>query len=120
MNVRGITVQNFRVVSDAAADIARRDGHIPAADLNDRAQAVAGVAAQTAVAVDREARFPHEALAAARTQHLLGILVPHELGGEGASLSDVVEVHAGTGMCLDGDGLRDASDQGRADCTPWP
>ena len=92
MNVRGITVQNFRVVSDAAADIARRDGHIPAADLNDRAQAVAGVAAQTAVAVDREARFPHEALAAARTQHLLGILVPHELGGEGASLSDVVEV----------------------------
>jgi acyl-CoA dehydrogenase len=27
-----------------------------------------------------------------RSQRLLGILVPHELGGEGASLSDVVEV----------------------------
>jgi acyl-CoA dehydrogenase len=95
MNVRGITVQNFRVVNkkdDVAAEIARSDGHIAAADLNDRAQAVAGVAAQTAVAVDREARFPHEALAAARSQRLLGILVPHELGGEGANLSDVADV----------------------------
>jgi acyl-CoA dehydrogenase len=95
MNVRGITVQNFRVVNkkdDVAAEIARSDGHIAAADLNDRAQAVAGVAAQTAVAVDREARFPHEALAAARSQRLLGTLVPHELGGEGANLSDVVDV----------------------------
>jgi acyl-CoA dehydrogenase len=95
MNVRGITVQNFRVVNkkdDVAAEIARSDGHIAAADLNDRAQAVAGVAAQTAVAVDREARFPHEALAAARSQRLLGILVPNELGGEGANLSDVADV----------------------------
>jgi acyl-CoA dehydrogenase len=95
MNVRGITVQNFRVVNKkdgVAAEIARSDDHIAAADLNDRAQAVAGVAAQTAVAVDREARFPHEALAAARSQRLLGTLVPHELGGEGANLSDVVDV----------------------------
>ena len=94
MNVRGITIQNFRVVNgaDDAAGIARSEDHIAAADLNDRVQAVAAIAAQTAAAVDREARFPHEALAAARSQRLLGIMVPHELGGEGASLSDVVEV----------------------------
>jgi len=61
-------------------------------DLKRRAQAAAAVAAGHADAVDAEARFPHEAIAAARAQRLLGILVPTELGGEGASISDVVDV----------------------------
>ena len=53
---------------------------------------VAAVAAAHADAVDRAARFPHEAIAAARSQHLLGIQVPIQLGGEGAGISDVVDV----------------------------
>jgi acyl-CoA dehydrogenase len=57
-----------------------------------RAQAVASVAADHAGAVDREARFPEEAFAAAKAQRLLGILVPADLGGEGAAITDVVEV----------------------------
>jgi acyl-CoA dehydrogenase len=57
-----------------------------------RAQAVASVAAAHAGAVDRDARFPEEAFAAARAQRLLGILVPADLGGEGAAITDVVEV----------------------------
>lgn len=61
-------------------------------DLRRRAQAVAAVAAAHADAVDAEARFPHEAVSAARAQRLLGILVPAELGGEGASVRDVVGV----------------------------
>jgi acyl-CoA dehydrogenase len=61
-------------------------------DLKRRAQAVAAVAAAHAAAVDAEARFPSEAFSAVRAQRLLGILVPVELGGEGASLSDVVDV----------------------------
>jgi acyl-CoA dehydrogenase len=61
-------------------------------DLKRRAQAVATVAAAHATAVDAEARFPDEAFAAARAQRLLGIMVPVELGGEGASISDVVDV----------------------------
>ena len=38
------------------------------------------------------ARFPSEAFSAIRAQRLLGILVPVELGGEGARISDVVDV----------------------------
>jgi acyl-CoA dehydrogenase len=63
-----------------------------AADLTRRAEVVAAVAATNAGLVDREARFPAEAIVSARAERLLGIMVPHELGGEGASLSDVVDV----------------------------
>ena len=63
-----------------------------AKDFKRRAQAVAAVAASHADVVDAEARFPDEAFAAARAQRLLGIMIPVELGGEGASMSDVVDV----------------------------
>ncbi len=36
--------------------------------------------------------FPHEAIAAARAERLLGIAVPRELGGEEASIADIVDV----------------------------
>ena len=61
-------------------------------DLTRRAELVAAIAAAAADGVDRETRFPAEAIAAARAQRLLGILVPTELGGEEASVSDVVDV----------------------------
>jgi acyl-CoA dehydrogenase len=61
-------------------------------DLNSRAEAVAAVALKNADAVDREARFPAEALLSARAQGLLSVMVPPDLGGEGASLSEVVDV----------------------------
>src|SRR5256885_16905991 len=48
--------------------------------------------AANAARVDRDARFPEEAITAVRAQRLLGIMVPRELGGEGAGLSDVVDV----------------------------
>src|SRR5205085_1046980 len=63
-----------------------------AADLIARTQAVASVAATHADAVDRDGRFPVEAFTAARTQRLLGIMVPHALGGEGARISDAANV----------------------------
>ncbi|HEY4919319.1 MAG TPA: acyl-CoA dehydrogenase family protein [Xanthobacteraceae bacterium] len=61
-------------------------------DLKRRAQAAAAIAAAHAAAVDDDARFPSEASTALRAQRLLGILVPVELGGEGAGISDVVDV----------------------------
>ena len=79
MNVRSTATQKFAAASTAA-------------DLEGRIEAVAATAAAHADAVDRAARFPHEAIAAARSQRLLGIQVPHQLGGEGASMSDVVDV----------------------------
>jgi len=50
------------------------------------------VAAEHAAAVDCDSRFPHEAMAAARAERLLAIAVPHELGGEDASIADIADV----------------------------
>ena len=61
-------------------------------DLRSRAESTAAVAATDAVPVDRAAKFPEKAILAAREQRLLGILVPRELGGDGVSISDVVDV----------------------------
>jgi acyl-CoA dehydrogenase len=74
-------------------------------DLKRRAQAAASVAATHAAAVDGAARFPHEAFSAARAQKLLGILVPVELGGEGATLSDVVDVCYALGRACGSTGM---------------
>ncbi|HEX4683959.1 MAG TPA: acyl-CoA dehydrogenase family protein [Gemmatimonadaceae bacterium] len=57
-----------------------------------RARSVAATAAEYAEAVDREARFPAETFAAARRHRLLSMLVPVELGGDGATVSDAVDV----------------------------
>ncbi|MGD0418077.1 MAG: acyl-CoA dehydrogenase family protein [Xanthobacteraceae bacterium] len=62
------------------------------ADLAARAEKVAAVAAAHAAAVDSDSRFPAEAIDAARAERLLGAAVPRELGGEGASISDIVDV----------------------------
>ena len=62
------------------------------ASLTARAAKVAAVAAKHAAVVDRESRFPAEAIAAARTERLLGAAVPREFGGEGASIADIVDV----------------------------
>lgn len=47
---------------------------------------VAGPVADT---VDREARFPREAVAALRDERLLGAMVPTELGGRGATVAEM-------------------------------
>ena len=57
-----------------------------------RAKRVAAVAAVHAHSVDSEHRFPHEAIAELRAQRLLGILVPSDLGGEGANVLDVANI----------------------------
>lgn len=75
-----------RQIGDAAAlEVGDRN-------LRDRADAVAAVAAACADQVDRNARFPEEAFSVIRTERLLGIMLPAELGGENASLSDVVDI----------------------------
>ena len=56
-------------------------------------EAVAGPAAD---AVDRDARFPHEAIAALREERMLGAFVPRELGGLGATIGEVAAVVRGT------------------------
>ncbi|MFG5118020.1 acyl-CoA dehydrogenase family protein [Methylorubrum sp. POS3] len=63
-----------------------------ATDLAARAAAVAAIAALHAEAVDRDGRFPEEALAALKSQRLLGAMVPIELGGEGAAIRALADI----------------------------
>lgn len=51
---------------------------------------VVAVAAAHADAVDREGRFPAEAIAALKAEGLFGAMVPIELGGAGATMAEIV------------------------------
>jgi acyl-CoA dehydrogenase len=62
-----------------------------AEDIRTRMQRVAEVAARHAQAVDRDGRAPVEAIAAAKAERLMGVLVPREFGGEGATHREVIE-----------------------------
>jgi acyl-CoA dehydrogenase len=57
-----------------------------------RTAAVAAAAAAEADAVDREGRFPQAAIDAARQQRLLGIQIPVEFGGDGASIFEITDM----------------------------
>jgi acyl-CoA dehydrogenase len=61
-------------------------------DRKARVESVAAIAAKHAVATDRAGCFPRDAIAAARAHGLLAIMVPQELGGEGAGLAEVVDI----------------------------
>ncbi|MDE5460613.1 MULTISPECIES: acyl-CoA dehydrogenase family protein [unclassified Bradyrhizobium] len=60
--------------------------------LVERAARTAATAAADAEGVDRDARFPHKAFDVAREQKLLGVMIPAEFGGFGASIHDVTDV----------------------------
>jgi acyl-CoA dehydrogenase len=71
---------------------AARTPALGTASLADRAENVAAIAAEHAAAVDRDSRFPAEAIAALRAERLMGVAVPPEFGGEGAGVGDVVDI----------------------------
>ncbi|MFC5444508.1 acyl-CoA dehydrogenase family protein [Rhizobium halophytocola] len=60
--------------------------------LKARARRVAEVALAHADDVDRQARFPQEALQALKAEKLLGIQIPMDFGGEGASISEIADI----------------------------
>jgi len=99
MNTRSATVlevdKDVQTARKAARGILAAAGNLHAAgraDLIARAGKVAAIATAHAAAVDRDSRFPEEAIAAARAERLLGIAVPRELGGEGAGISEIIDV----------------------------
>ena len=57
-----------------------------------RTATVAALAATEADAVDRQGRFPKAAIDAARAQKLLGMQIPVDFGGLGASVHDITDV----------------------------
>jgi acyl-CoA dehydrogenase len=62
------------------------------ASFKTRAEIASKVAAQHADAVDGDGRFPSEAFSVLKEQRLLGMVVPTELGGESASVTDVANI----------------------------
>lgn len=83
---------NEVAVGSKISDTPIRDVMMADEQFRQRAETAAAAAAANADAVDKDARFPSEMLAAARDQRLLGMQVPAELGGDGASVSDAVDV----------------------------
>ena len=75
------------------------------ANLAARARKVADVAAAHADAVDREARFPREAVDAMRAERLLGIMIPTHLGGEGADFAEIAQLCATLGAACSAAGM---------------
>ncbi|MBI1375936.1 MAG: acyl-CoA dehydrogenase [Frankiales bacterium] len=63
------------------------------------------VAAPAAAEVDRDARFPHESFAALRAEGLLSAMIPVELGGAGATVSDMAAVTEELGMACASTGM---------------
>jgi acyl-CoA dehydrogenase len=60
--------------------------------LAQRAQRAAAVAALHADAVDRDGRFPLEAVTALKAERLLGLQIPSQFGGEGAGLREIADL----------------------------
>jgi acyl-CoA dehydrogenase len=88
VNVSLLPHRNLRARAGESSD---------ARDFVARAETAAAIAERFADEVDRDARFPAEAFAAIREQELLGMLIPSELGGEGARAADIADVCATLG-----------------------
>ena len=86
---------DIHVARNAARGIMAVAGNLRARGTKEflaRTAKVAAVAAKHAGSVDSDSRFPEEAIAAARAERLLGIMVPREFGGEGAGIAEVIDV----------------------------
>src|ERR1700722_8919274 len=93
-NPEGIPVMNvqearFRTV---VADDTSEQFLLDRSSFMQRTATVAAAAAAEADAVEREGRFPQAAIDAARAQKLLGIQIPVELGGHGASIFEITDM----------------------------
>jgi acyl-CoA dehydrogenase len=97
MNARTVTVldvdKDLRTARQATRGILAAASHLPAAaTLQARVATVVATATAHAAHVDRDSRFPQEAISAARAERLLSVAVPREFGGDGASIAEVADI----------------------------
>jgi acyl-CoA dehydrogenase len=88
-------------------------------NLSARAARVAQIAAAHADAVDAGSRFPQEAVDALKAEKLLGIMAPATLGGESATVSDVVDICYTLGRACSSTGMIYAMHQVKAACIAY-
>lgn len=93
-----------------------RAGGPRSVDLPAAADIAARVAADHAGAVDAEGRFPAEAMDELRRQRLLGMAVPAEFGGGGASVGEVMDVCYRLGRACSSTGMIFAMHQTKVAC----
>ena len=97
MNIRTATISGIPKelrIRDAGRNSHRAPSAADTADSDWRARVdkVVAIAAAHATVVDKDSRFPKEAIAAARAERLLGVAVPREFGGDGLSVADVADI----------------------------
>ena len=95
-----------------------RDQHPsdPSQRFKARTEAAYAVALEHAPRVDEAGRFPSEAMAMLKQQRLMSVLVPRELGGEGASMSEAAEICYGLGRACASTGMIYAMHMVKAAC----
>src|ERR1700736_4856674 len=93
-NHRGISAMNVQQASlrETIADQTSEQFILDRSSFPQRTAAVATAAAAEAEDVDRDARFPRKALDTARQQKLLGVQIPQQFGGDGASIFDIADM----------------------------
>src|ERR1700694_1593577 len=89
--ISAMNVQDTRFLG-SAADKTSEQFLLNRSSFLQRTATVATAAAAEAEEVDRDARFPQAAIDAARQQKLLGIQIPQQFGGDGASMSDITDM----------------------------
>ena len=93
---------------------------LPVAEpLSARAARAAEAAAAHAGAVDADSRFPQEAFDVIKAEKLLGIMVPASLGGEDASVAEVVDICYALGRACSSTGMIYAMHQVKAACVAY-
>ena len=90
------------------------DGGEPS--VGSRLGGACAVAAEHASAVDREGRFPAEAVAALKAARLMGMAVPTAFGGGGADLAEVADACFKLGRCCSSTALIFAMHQIKVAC----
>jgi acyl-CoA dehydrogenase len=91
-----MTVHDLRRLKDQTIEPAPANmfeaPRLLADDIAQRTERVAAVAALHAEDVDRDGRFPAEAITAAKALGLMGLMAPTSLGGEEVSLSQIADI----------------------------
>ena len=87
-----MTVHDLKRLKGVEPAPAELEPALLADELAQRTERVAAVAALHAEDVDRDGRFPLEAITAAKALGLMGLMAPRSLGGEEASLSQIADI----------------------------
>src|SRR5581483_529221 len=104
------------VIREAVAGKSRRQIVTDRSSFPERTLIVATAAAGAAEDVDRDASFPQKAIEAARAQKLLGVQIPREFGGEGASIFDIADMCYALGRACSSTGMIFAMHQTKIAC----